>query len=245
MKKALLLVTYWLLTHSTSGQAVKTVRDQQQAWLGYFNQTRLSNHWGFWVDAHIRRIDFMARPNQNLIRVGATYYLADNVRLTAGYALVGTYLSPSGVIRPEHRPWQQIWWTGRAGRLNLLQWVRAEQRFNRSIVGDQLAEGYNFNWRFRYNIMLQVPFKGQTIQPGVPNFVLQNEAFINAGKQITYNYFDQNRFFVGISYPFNKSLSAQLGYMNLFQQQPTGNSFVSNHTLRLFLFHSLDLRKQP
>ena len=93
-------------------------------------------------------------------------------------------------------------------------------------------------------ILCQIPLWGAAnVRPGVPNFVVQDEAFINAGKQITANTFDQNRFFVGISYPFNKHLSGQLGYMNLFQQQPSGSTYTSNHTLRFFLFHTLDLRK--
>lgn len=224
-------------------QNQKRVISHQQVWLGYFNQTRFSQHWGLWADVHHRRTDFADRQSLNLLRVGLTYYLADNVRLTAGYAYGSAYLSPSGVTRPEHRPWQQIWWSGRSGRLNLVQWVRAEQRFNHRVAGDRLTDGYGFNWRFRYNFLLQIPFKGETLQPGIPSFVVQNEAFINAGKQITYNYFDQNRFFVGIAYPFRKNLTAQVGYMNQFIQQPLGNTFTSNNTLRLFVFHTLDFRK--
>ncbi len=245
MKKLVLFSFITLTGFIAQGQPVKTVQKQEQAWLGYFNQTRFSTHWGLWADVQLRRTDFLDRWNQILVRPGLTYYLADNVRITAGYAYIGSYLSPSGTIRPEHRPWQQIWWSGRTKRLNLVQWIRAEERFNRRISGDQLADGYGFNWRLRYNFLLQIPLKGEVIQPGVLNFVLQNEAFINLGKQITLNYFDQNRFFVGVSYPFSKSLTAQAGYMNLFQQQATGNTFVNNHVARLFLFHTLDMRKQP
>lgn len=243
--KKLLLASLLLLAVELPAQTTKTVVNQQQAWFGYLNQTRFSDQWGLWAELHLRRTDFLDRWNQHLVRAGLTYFLADNVRLTAGYAYIGSYLYPSGIVRPEHRPWQQIWWTGRSGRLNLLQWLRTEQRFNHQIKGDQLDTGYGFNWRIRYNIMLQIPFKGQTIQPGVPNIVIQNEAFVNFGKQITYNYFDQNRFFVGMSYPFSRSLMAQAGYMNLFQQQASGNVFTNNHVARLFLFHTVDLRKQP
>lgn len=239
----LMIGSFFLLTSFfTFGQATKTVRQQEQAWLGYFNQTRFSNRWGVWFDAHLRRTDFVARWNQQIVRAGLTYYLADNVRLTAGYLYANSYLSPSGITRPEHRPWQHVWWSGRSGPLNIVQWVRAEQRFVRRSQGDQLADGYGFSWRFRYNILLQVPFKGQTVRPGVLNFALQNEAFISAGKQITTNYFDQNRFFVGLSYPVSKAFAVQAGYMNLFQPG-ANNTFVNNHTARLFLFHTLDLRR--
>lgn len=245
MKKIVPFLLLALISQFTIGQTIKSVQKQEQAWLGYTNQTRLSTKWGIWGEVHLRRTDFLARWNQTLYRGGLTYYVADNVRLTAGYAYIGSYLAPSGIVRPEHRPWQQIWWTSRFGRLNLTQWFRTEQRFNHRVMGDQLADGYGFNWRIRYNIMVQVPFKGEAIQPGVPNFVVQNETFVNLGKQITYNYFDQNRFFVGLSYPFSKSFTAQAGYMNLFQQQATGNVFANNHAARLFLFHTLDLRRQP
>ncbi|WP_317171297.1 DUF2490 domain-containing protein [Spirosoma utsteinense] len=63
------------------------------------------------------------------------------------------------MVWPEHRSWQQVWWTSRSGWLNLLQWIRAEQRFNHRIKGDQLAAGYSSNWRVRYNFMLQIPRK--------------------------------------------------------------------------------------
>ena len=248
MQRSLLLLLILVLPCTAYAQVpdrnAKIVFPQEQFWIGYLNQTRLTKHIGLWLDVHHRRIDFLDRPNQNLIRGALTYYMADNVRFMAGYAFVGSYLSPSGVVRPEHRPWQQVWWSGRSGPFNMVQWMRTERRFNRRVQGDQLADGYGFNWRFRYNFLLQIPFKGQTIQPGVPNFVIQDEVFINAGKQITFNYFDQNRFFAGLSYPFNKQLLLQAGYMNLFQQLPAGNTFANNHTLRLFLFHNLDFRPQ-
>ena len=238
------LVSLNSLAQTPSPMPAKVILQQQSAWLGYFNQTRISNKIGLWVDLHHRRTDFATRPFQELARLGLTYYLADNVRLTAGYAIVGTHLYPSGTIRPEHRPWQQIWWTGRVSRLNITQYIRTEQRFNRRISGDQLIDGYGFNWRFRYSLLCQIPLWGAAnVRPGVPNFVVQDEVFINAGKQITVNTFDQNRFFVGVSYPFNKHLTGQLGYMNLFQQQPSGSTYTSNQTMRFFLFHTLDLRE--
>ena len=243
MKILVSIIIPLFLWSSSIGQVVKTTNQQQGSWFGYFNQTRLSDRWGLWADVHHRRTAFLDRTSQNLVRVGLTYFIADNIRLTAGYMYAETYLAPSGLVRPEHRPWQQVWWSGRSGRLNLVQWVRAEQRYNHRISGDQLADGYGFNWRVRYNILVQVPFSGEVVRPHVPNLVLQNELFVNFGNQITYNTFDQNRFFVGLSYPFTKQLLGQAGYMNQFSQQPAGNVYVDNHTLRLFLFHNLDLRK--
>ncbi|GAB3905574.1 hypothetical protein GCM10028803_36630 [Larkinella knui] len=228
----------------------KQVRTQQQAWLGYFNQTRLSNRWGIWLDLHARRTDhFLDRWSTLIVRPGITYYVSDQIRLTAGYAYVRLYpaVAPIGdadpLVRPEHRLWQQVNWQSHYKRLHLNQWIRLEERNIHKTLGTELADGYTFNFRFRYMITVQVPLKGDTPKPGVPNFVLQDEIHINAGKQITYNYFDQNRFFVGLAYPFSKTFTAQLGYMNLYQQQASGNAFVNNHAIRLFLFHNLNLTK--
>jgi len=223
----------------------KDINQHQQGWLGYFNQTRLTNKFGFWLDVHARRIDWLERWNTLLIRPGVTYYVNDHVRLTAGYALVGHYPAAGlETVRPEHRTWQQVLWTSRSKKLQTQQWVRLEQRFNRKIANDQLQEGYNFNYRFRYLLALFVPLKGDFIQKGVPFVAFNNEVHINAGKQITYNHFDQNRFFLGLGYQFSKTVNAQLGYMNLFQQLPAGNRFNNNHVLRLFVFHNVDLRKK-
>jgi hypothetical protein len=225
---------------SVAQQAPKTVNEHSQVWAGYFNQTRLSDKWGLWLDVHARRIDFLDRWNTLIFRPGLTYYLNDHVRLTAGYAYVSHY-NPAPV-RPEHRPWQQVLWTSRSKKLQTLQWIRLEERFNRKVANNELLDEYAFNFRIRYQITLMVPLKGDFIQQGTPFFVIGDELHVNAGKQITYNYFDQNRFFVGLGYQFSKTMNAQLTYMNLFQQLPAGNQFNNNHVLRLFLFHNLDLR---
>jgi len=56
-----------------------------------------------------------------------------------------------------------------------------------------------------------VPLKGKQVAPKVP-FVFVNEVFINFGKNIVNNYFDQDRVFAGMGYPFTSHFNAQLGY---------------------------------
>jgi hypothetical protein len=225
--------------------APKQIHEQGQVWLGYFNQTRLSEKFSLWVDVHARRTDLLDRWSTMLVRPGITYHLPHHINFTAGYAYISHYPAAGlQTIRPEHRSWQQLSWTRRAKKLQMLQWVRFEQRFNRKVANDALVEGYNFNYRLRYLLSIFIPLKGDFIEAGTPFFAFNNEIHINAGKQITYNYFDQNRFFVGFGYQFSKTLNAQLGYMNLFQQLPAGNRFNNNHTIRLFFFNNIDLRKK-
>lgn len=77
-----------------------------------------------------------------------------------------------------------------------------------------------------------------------PFVVVMNEVFLNFGKKVLYNTFDQNRFFIGAGYQFSQHLNAQLGYMNIFQQEASGTNYFSTHTIRLFIFHSLDFRNK-
>lgn len=234
------------LSGSYGQTPTKQVTDREQVWLAFFNQTRFSNKFSFWLDVHARRNDFLDRWAQTIVRPGLTYHLSDHARFTAGYAYISSWPASETeeTVRPEHRPWQQINWSGRSKKLQTNQWVRLEERFNRNIANDKLQDGYHFNFRVRYMIALMVPLKGDFIEPGVPFLVLNDEVHVNFGKEILYNYFDQNRLFAGVGYPFAKNLNAQLGYMQVFQQLPAGNRFFNTHTLRLFIFHTLDFRKK-
>ncbi len=91
---------------------------------------------------------------------------------------------------------------------------------------------------------LQVPLSKKGIQPNTLSFVVNDEVHINFGKQIVYNYFDQNRFFLGFAFQTNKTDNLQFGYMNLFQQLASGNHYKMINAARIFYFHNLDLRKK-
>ena len=74
--------------------------------------------------------------------------------------------------------------------------------------------------------------------------VVNDEVHVNFGKQVIYNYFDQNRFFLGFKYQLTEHDNLQLGYMNVFQQLPAGNKYRSADVIRLFYFQNIDLRKK-
>jgi hypothetical protein len=125
-----------------------------------------------------------------------------------------------------------------------MQWIRLEERYRHKILNaSELASGYNFNFRLRYNFLLQAPLSKKGMQPKTFIFVANDEMHINFGKQIVNNYFDQNRFFIGLSYLVNAHDNLQFGYMNVFQQLIAGNKYKSIQAARIFYFHNLDLRK--
>jgi hypothetical protein len=241
-----LLWGYCMLSITTMAQTKQTA-SVQQVWLGYFNQTRFSNKWGAWVDVHLRtKEEFFTNFSQSILRVGLTYYVTDDAKLTAGYAYVSHFPAEnhSNITQPEHRPWQQLQWHTRFPKLRIMQWFRLEERWRRKILDDnELASGYNFNFRARYNFFAQLPLSKRRFQPKTVSFLVNDELHVNFGKQIVNNYFDQNRFFLGFNYHVNKHDNLQFGYMNVFQQLAAGNRYRSNHVGRLFYFHNLDWRK--
>lgn len=212
------------------------------------NQTRFSNKWGMWADLHLRtKEDFTDNFSQSIIRLGLTHYLNDVTKLTAGYAYISIYPGDNHkkITQPEHRPWQQIQWHTKFSKVRLMQWIRLEERYRRKIANDStLGDGYNFNFRVRYNLWFEAPLSSKPIGPKSLSFIANDELHINFGKEIVYNYFDQNRFFLGFKYQTNASDNVQFGYMNLFQQLGAGNRYKSIHAARVFYFHNLDLRKK-
>lgn len=246
----LMLVSCLILAWPGSGHAQgpdKQVTARSQVWTGYFNQTRINDKFSIWLDLHARRSGFLDRWATTIFRPGVTYHVSDHVRVTAGYAYASHWpaVETQQTVRPEHRLWQQISWGSKSRKLQLNQWIRLEERFLRKIQQDALQPGHNFSYKARHMMALLLPLQGEEIKPGSPFAVLNNEIHINFGKEVVYNYFDQNRLFAGLGYPFTRNLQVQAGYMRVFQQLPGGNHFFDTHAFRLFLFHNLDLRKAP
>lgn len=227
-------------------QPSKSTDNGEQIWLGYFNQTRLSNKFGLWGDFHLRTKErFTDHLSQIIIRPGITYYVNDNTKLTAGYAYVNYYPAEghTNVSQPEHRVWQQLQWHTKYTKTRTMQWIRLEEKYRRKILNDStLASGNNFSYKIRYNLLWEIPFNQQASNKF--SFVLNDELHINFGKQIVYNYFDQNRFFAGFKLNLNKHDNLQLGYMNQFLQLPAGNKYRNNNAVRIFYFQNLDVRRK-
>lgn len=229
-------------------QFAKSTNHVNQIWVAYFNQTRFDEKWGLWADIQLRtKEEFVNNLSQSVARVGLTHYLNDNTKLSFGYAFFNHFPADNhaNISQPEHRIWQQVQWHSRYPRLRLMQWIRLEERFRHKIANnDYLAEGYNYNWKLRYNISFSVPLSKRAFQSHTFSLVLNDEVHVNFGKEIVYNYFDQHRIFAGVTYHANAHDNLQLGYMNLFQQLASGNNYKNIHAARISYFHNVDLRKK-
>ena len=241
-------VWMFLLLSSVSVWAQpKNTSHASQVWLAYFNQTRLSNKWGLWGDFQIRtREDLVGDFSTGIARVGLTYLVDDNVRLTLGYGFINNFPANDNITvsQPEHRPWQQVQWFTKNKRTRLMQYIRLEERYRKRYLSNtELADSYSFNFRMRYNIFYQVPLHPEGIVPGKLSAIINDELHINFGKQIVNNYFYQNRLFLGLNYAFDASNNLQFGYLNTFIQTAAGNQYRNINALRVAYLQNLDLRK--
>lgn len=218
----------------------------EQLWFAYIHQGRVHKHWGYWVDIqHRTKNQFANNLHQDLLRVGATWYATNDVRVTIGHAEIISFpsLTNQAFIRPEHRPWQQVFYTytDKTKRVRFSTYLRAEERFMRKTSGEKLIEGYTFRQRFRYNAMAIILFNNKEFKQCSWGLVLNDEVFVNAYSQDKVKPFDQNRAFVGLSYNITTPLQLHVGYLNIYALTAKGPEVV--HAIRLAVFHTIDWRK--
>lgn len=220
----------------------KEVIQQQQLWLGYMSQTRVTDKFALWLDGHFVPEAFF------VARTGLTWRATDRLLLTGGYAYLGLSV-PGGLTadlkRTEHRPWAQGVYTSRiVDDFKLIQRVRYDARYRRQVDAGALAPGFGLTHRVRFMVGLRHNMEYlRFAKDFLPYLTLSNEALLNFGPEVVFNHLDQNRITAaaGLS---RKGFSVQLGYMNRFVQLPAGDRFVMNHTLVVWVFHNIDARRR-
>ncbi|WP_310560588.1 DUF2490 domain-containing protein [Flavobacterium sp.] len=213
----------------------KDVNHQLQTWVSLNGVTKFSAHWAIVADVHLRANDFFQDNNFFLLRGGISYIPNATFSFTGGYAHL--WLAPKNTewntFADENRVYQQVQMNSKSGKVNIVNRIRNEQRWQEIIINDQGSGKNKFSNRVRYLISTTIPiFKKKT----APLLVVSDELLIQFGKDIVYNTFDQNRFFVGIKQAINPKLSFDFGYMNVYQQKSNGYQYDMDHTLRLFFY---------
>ena len=237
MKTKILQFLFIVLPFVLLAQTVqkKEVNQQFQTWVSLNSVTKFSQHWGVVADVHLRTNDFFQDNNFFFLRGGISYIPNSKFSFTGGYAHM--WLAPKNptwsTFSDENRIYQQVQMNTKSGNVSIVQRLRNEQRWQEIIVNDVATGNNKFSNRVRYLISTTIPiFKNKK----APSLVLSDELLIQFGKDIVYNTFDQNRFFVGIKQSINPKLSFDFGYMNVYQQKSTGYQYDMNHTLRLFFY---------
>lgn len=216
----------------------KTVTDRRLPWGAYMTSTRISDNYSFWNDFHYLHETF------GVARTGLTRHF-ERTNITTGYAHV--WLTPgsgkTSLTRNEHRPWGQVQFIlPVSGTYTLSQRFRYDARFRQKVALGETINGYNFNHRLRFQMVLRrnlpVVFEGKVI----PFLALGNEVLLNFGKEITHNTFDQNRASIAFGLQQQRK-QIQVGYMNRFAQSGAPGNYLQDHVLMVWVTQSFDFRK--
>ncbi|HSI89609.1 MAG TPA: DUF2490 domain-containing protein, partial [Adhaeribacter sp.] len=220
------------------GAQTKTVANRHTFWLAYMTSVRFSDKYSAWNDFHFVHETF------GVARTGITRHL-ERTNITAGYAHL--WLTPGGgntsLIRNEHRPWAQVqFFMPVSGPYFLNQRFRYDARFRQKVASGETIDGYNFNHRLRFQMVLRRNFPSVFNGKAIPFVALADEVLLNFGKEVTHNTFDQNRASVALGLQVQK-VQLQLGYMNRFAQSGPAASYLQDHILMMWVTQSFDLRR--
>ena len=86
------------------------------------------------------------------------------------------------------------------------------------------ANTFTPNYRVRYRARLEYPFKKSS---HAFSLILYDEIFLEFGEAVKQSaaVFNHNRIYMGFSYELVRNVKFSLGYMNYFQERPSGNEF--------------------
>lgn len=220
----------------------KTLEDQR-VWFAYTGQYKVSEKWGYHIEAQFRLDNQLEQNLQNLFRIGGIYYLSKSKNISGGYALVNTYSASFDDFYRENRFWEQYQFNKKwsQNKHTIIHRFRLEQRWVEQLAIEGSAT--NYQNRFRYlnrNLFHIANLKSSNEEIYA---VVQDEIFLNLGdNKINSKVIDQNRFLIGLGLNYNNNIRLELGYMNQFVTSNSGNNAM-NHVVSVSLLQNLDLEK--
>lgn len=249
--RKLTVIGLFLLGFVETSLAQKTISNQNHAWVTYLGNHKITNKFGIHTEYQWRREDGFNHWQQSLARIGLDYYVNPNLSATAGYGWIITY--PYGdqpVLHQfnESRIWEQVNAKAKYGRFELQHRYRLEQRFMENYVkntdGSITKSDNIFRQRVRYRGMVLVPLSRKEMSDNTLFLNVNDEVFVNFGKGVGKNIFDQNRLNFALGWRFNKDFNVQVGYLNQFIEKADGIRNERNHTLLISTVYNFDFTKK-
>ena len=241
----ILFVSFFLFIFNAEVKAQKTVTNQNLYWIRYYNQLKINQKWIWHNEIDDRRFFERNKQHHLIIHSRLHYKVLKNADVALGltYSLQSPQdpNSVSDLVVPEKRFVQEINLNNPlSNRFSLQHRLRIDERLIRNNNELNLLEGYAFNFRFRYKLqgsyrLNREDATNQTI------LKISDELMFNAGKQIIYNQFDQNRIYAGLEQGLIENISAEIGYLYWYQQRATGDQFFDRNIIRFTLLHKIDL----
>ncbi|MGC1181516.1 DUF2490 domain-containing protein [Legionella sp.] len=205
-------------------QTQAATEDDFQTWLnltviGSFHKADKSDSlFKYWLENQERLGDSSTHFTQILLRPGLGYTLNPELTLWLGYAWIYTGRPLTQYPFEENRIWEQLLWVKKLRYFTFTSRTRMEQRF--------LENNSKTAYRARQLVKFAIPLSAYP-QWGV---VSSDELFLHKNNFIGKNSqgFDQNRFFLGMSYTFNALFTTEMGYMNQYIRRFGVPNFCAN-----------------
>ncbi len=238
-----------LQTFNGFAQQTKQITHQKLVWYGYYLTLQLNEKYFLTSEIQERHFVEPFAQHQFVLRSHLHRNLGRGWDVALGMCLFlqspNENPSKNDLIIPELRPHFAFAQQQKLKFGNLNQRYQVEARFFHHTENNELAESYDFgNFRFRYQIGLEIPiWKNKATKRELLAVKFSNEIMVNVGENIVYNFFDQNRMYVALNYKITPNLSLEMGYLNWFQQQKSGNKFYQRDILRFTVFHKIKLYK--
>ena len=228
----------------------KNTSNQNNAWVLYTGNHKISEKFGIHTEYQWRRADFFNDWQQSLLRVGLDYHCNSTISFTAGYASILSYKygeQPISNEITENRIWEQINLNAKYGRFDMQHRYRMEQRLidNWSNSSGEFIKGKDdYRNRVRYRIMMNVPLSRKEMSNNTLFLNVNDELFLGFGKGISKNILDQNRFIAALGWRFNPNFNLQVGYLNQMIFKTDGINIERNHTLWFSTSYNIDFTKK-
>ena len=240
---SMLLVVLALPSYAQS-PTERTVDHTMEGWLGLYTKYRIKPGWYYYGEYHYRRRDYFREMANVYLRFGVTHIPNPSLEFTAGivtplYWAKGKDLDHPNLdlVTMQFRFWQQMLSVMRFDRFKLYHQIRLEQRWAKDNFIDAQHE---LTFRFRYKLSTYVPLNNHHLVPGTLFFSGYEEIFMQTGKSILFNHFEDNRLFLGLGYIINEQMQVQAGYMWTYRHSGDPYHYQSRHVPRISLYHNLD-----
>ncbi|GAB3881071.1 DUF2490 domain-containing protein [Spirosoma agri] len=254
----ILTVLFFLIVFTANGQSPRLRDTNALAWFVYTGDHQISQKWAVHTEYQWRRVGGLGSAQQQLARLGLVHKLTDRVKVSGGYTYFqsyryGAYPEVLGRPEPESRIYEDITLTDKLGRLGLEHRVRLEQRWlgSRDQTGQGPVQQWEYQNRIRYQLSVEFPLQGPTIDDGEWYLNAFDELFIGFGRNVDDNVFNQNRLSGGLGYQITDKAKLELNYLYQIRQHaepdPMANRSVVelNQGFRLNIVYGLNFTREP
>jgi len=238
MKNVFLFVLFSIISGFIFGQKKSIDRSNQQ-WFQYYNQYKLNSKLILLTDVGYRFISNFKYRSKYLVRLGFGYQLTPDLRVAMKIAHLGGYKLGELNIQ-EFRSSQELLLKTKIPYGFLTQNFRVEERFFKPINNGNVTK---FNFRFRYQLMCSFSLLNFFHEQKKLLLSVGDEIFINSGKDIIYNVFDQNRILIGPTIVLGPTLSFQFIYNHQFKAKNTPQEYRQDYVYWLKIKHKIGFSK--